>query len=245
MGCFDSTCSLTRTSIHVGDKVLIVAVPWNAQYAANTYEFGSLLGSHLRYVRENKEMREKFGMDHDVFPLKEPLRFHGVGEYNDYGTIEGFDNDAGSRDPGVQGSWWDYQFMVHYDALVAFMDGEEYEKAENKLDYLKRFTYKAMQARVQLFGHGLLGAQHYDIEEVQLQTKLADIVRATLNWKSQQLVQAAWENSELLDLDGKPIEEEPDVLELGTVIASYEAIETPLLNNYRFEYLEPDDEEDA
>ena len=138
MGSFDCTCAFTRTSISEGDPILLVALKPDVPLStANIF-----MGLHQE----------------DVF------RFIGIGEYDSYGTIEGFDNEVEGSD------WWDHQFMVHRPVAEALL-GYKLKKSM-KDSHLKdaaiTLIKKAYTARIQLEG-GLVGAQYFDKAEIELQ----------------------------------------------------------------------------
>ena len=95
------------------------------------------------------------------------FRFIGIGEYDSYGTIEEFDNDVEG------GDWWDHQFMVHRpvaEALLRYKLKKSMKDSQLK-DAAITLIRMAHTARVQL-ECGLVGAQYFDKEEIDLQLLL-------------------------------------------------------------------------
>lgn len=167
MGSFDATCAYTRTAIRGGDEVLMVAL------STGTYMRDSLLDTYnlLNYWHNYRRRKEEY---------KPPYRFIGLGVYNSYGTIEGFDNVIEDR---VAGGWADYQFLVHRSVaegllghqLTPGLPSESYEGVAFKLIEI------AFQARIQLKGNHLVGEQHVDEDVILLQRKVLALASDVLD----------------------------------------------------------------
>lgn len=160
MGCFDSTCAFSRTSVHYGDRILWVALHPNARIEDGTY---SLIRPHSS---------QKF-------------RFVELGIYNYYGCVEGFNVEDGLEN--VRGKdWWDYQFIVHESVANGLLDKplSDYRSLEVAANQLLIIAH---QARIQVLGHNLLGSQCFDRDEVELQRKLLHLTSEVLDRKEAQL----------------------------------------------------------
>lgn len=167
MGVFDHTCALTRTSISGPEPVLLLALHWKDRHLASNYE--------LSYMLRRSKTRD----------LNELFRFYGTGDYDDRGTVDEFDHVAGCPE---NDRWWNYQFLCHLDAVTQFM-GCSYQQADDKLDFLETFVEQCSRARVELFGHNLLGEQLFDQEELDLQNKLHRVTGEMLLRKQHQLAE--------------------------------------------------------
>lgn len=170
MGCFDSTCAFSRTAIHCGDEVLLVALDYNNAYRKDLLETYRLMNQLFDYKRRKKAGR--FDSRYD----KSPFRFIGVGIYNDYGSIEGFDNDIPNK---IEGSWWDYQFFVHKSVAEGLLDRslDLNNLEEDAIELIEL----AFIARVQLKGNAILGAQYFDKNEIDIQRKLTTLTNLVLD----------------------------------------------------------------
>jgi hypothetical protein len=160
MGCFDSVCPFSRTSIHVGDEVLLVALNPNLYENALT----------------------TYGLIARTFE-KEKFRFIGIGKYNDYGTIEGYDSREDLK-PGVP--YWLYQFMVHRSVAEGLLE-KNLDDFNDLKDAAEELIEIAFTARTQLIYETLLGEQYFDEEELRIQYKLLELTKEVLDRKSEYL----------------------------------------------------------
>ncbi|GGJ47141.1 hypothetical protein [Deinococcus roseus] len=165
MGVFDHTCALTRTSISVRDPVMLVALHWTDRDLASTHKLLEML--------DRPPTRD----------LNQLFRFCGSGTYDDRGSVGHFDHMEGCT---ADDFWWNFQFMCHLNAVTDFM-GESLQQAEDPFSYLQTFLKQCSQARIELFGHNLLGEQLFDQHELDLQTKLHRITGEVLLRKQKQL----------------------------------------------------------
>ena len=149
MGSFDATCAFSRTGITVDDEVLLVATH------TNDWDTSTLMGYWDKYEFSHQQLKPQF---------ESPFRFIGVGLYDDYGAIEGFDNQV------AEGDWWEYQFMVHRTIAETLLD-RPLNLANLEDDALQLIDI-ARLLRIQLQGTGLLGSQFIELEEMEMQRKL-------------------------------------------------------------------------
>lgn len=147
MGCFDATCTFTRTAIRYGDEVLLVGVkPFWDKTPLTTYN----LLNHIN--------------DEDV------IRFAVVGKYNDYGFIEDESLDKSQGlDVGYCFSNW--QFLVHLEIVEGLFNCKLRSLPDLKY-IVQPLVSVARQARIELITTFLLGYQFSDPEEVELQKKI-------------------------------------------------------------------------
>ena len=195
MGCFDCTCALTRTSIHSGDEVLYVQV--TSKYNANTYnllqEFYRIESErrHLAELREQPTDDERYSIFLDLQEARAVFNGHiAIGIYNDYGSIEGYDNDE-DLPKGV--NWDEVQFMIHREAAEIFL-GEKLDPGR-LMEQLKMLVVACFTARIQLFGHYLLGAQHFDTDELRLQDLVVEATQAMIEAK-RDYIRTYWEDDD-------------------------------------------------
>lgn len=169
MGCFDSTCAFSRTAIHYGDEVLLVALNYNLyrEDLLQTYNLSNRLFDYRERKKEGK--LDPPGYD------RNPFRFIGVGIYNDYGSIEGFDNSIPDRTK----LWSDYQFLVHKSIAEGLLNRPL--NLENLEEDATELIDLAFIARVQLKGNHTLGAQHFDKDEINIQRKLIALTSLVLD----------------------------------------------------------------
>lgn len=172
MGCFDATCAFTRTSVHCGDEVLLVGIrprePFPRWDTYNLSEDIALIidvaNSFDNEVRKNNYLKVKF-----------PVRFTVIGTYDDYGSVkinnERFDNEVGLDE---KYAYYDWQFFVHKQ-VVDRLIGCTVTNYDNLTDVVQKLVNIAMLARIQLSGNCLLGQQHYDKQELQLQRELLNV----------------------------------------------------------------------
>lgn len=179
MGCFDSTCAITRTAIHVGDEVLIVGIkPVGEAQSFNTYDLCEALAFHLDV---KKQMVGQACRD-DYTVSCSPLRFVAIGTYNDYGSIEGLEQEQGLNQ---EYNWWDWQILVHKEVVDSLL-GRVVERTDDLLEVVLELVGKANRARIQLYT-GLLGAQHYDEAELDLQKEICELTLEQLHKKFDRL----------------------------------------------------------
>jgi hypothetical protein len=107
------------------------------------------------------------------------IRHVAIGIYDDYGSIEGFDNE----DSVTRRDWMEFQFMIHRKAAELFL-GESLDP-NSLFDQLDRLVEKCFSARIQLFGHHLIGAQHFDREELALQELVIEATQLMINEKKE------------------------------------------------------------
>lgn len=181
MGSFDWTCAFSRTAISYGDEILLVAL--------STYE--------------NLD-KSTYGLLFTNVPIDRKYRFIGIGNYNDYGTIDEFENDVS----GVEGNWWDYQFMVHSSVAEGLL-GKPLKTYPDLSVAVEKLLDIAHTARIQVMHNDLLGTQFYDREEIELQRKVLSLTLEILDRKDKELAEVEAEYDEYENWDD---EEENEAL---------------------------------
>lgn len=195
MGCFDSTCAFSRTSVHHGDEVIMVVT--KANYIKDTYN----LGQRVYEYQESRARARENANDPEYIKLwqpRSPFVYIGIGIYNDYGSIESFDIDP-LKD---KGEFWDYHFFCHKSVAEGLVDATITE--ENLEAAVIKLVGIAFLARIQLFGNTLLGEQYYSKDEIILQRKLSKLRESVLDRQWEYLKQYDEEDEvEPNDIEGE------------------------------------------
>ena len=148
MGCFDSTCSVTRMPVHVDDKVLLVCVEGKFRiHLATTYELANVI-YRARYESSRPWQDEVITSLHQYNP--EYSVFFGT--YNDYGWIEEEDRIRGIEGEDIS------TFFIHKWVVDEICGCNSQTMPE--LEMLEKLCRFAFLARIQLFGNHLLGEQY-------------------------------------------------------------------------------------
>jgi hypothetical protein len=111
MGCFDSTCAVSNYPVHHGDKVICFYLSkfesdmynngkWGGKYGGgNTYSLMQFIGGFLnrkKYAEEElidpnlSEIHREYL--EETIRIEYPFTDIVIGEYNDYGDVEGIDH---------------------------------------------------------------------------------------------------------------------------------------------------------
>ena len=187
MGCFDSTCSVTKTPVHVGDEVLMVCIQdqpgipnltgiGHARGHASTYE---MLQDF--YLDREREDRPEWMAKPEV-ERERRLKFHGYvmlfGIYNDYGWLE----DVPKKETAPSGErFWEgdneFKFFVHKSVVDRIVGSDS--KALPIIDVVEKVSKFAWSARVELFHHHLLGEQYgvYSKQEKEAHQLLIELTQ--------------------------------------------------------------------
>lgn len=185
MGCFDSTCAFTRTSVSCGDEVLLVGIKPREPYPRwDTYNLADDIYRFNITTKQNEEMIElekKYeGLTLTKYDVYNPIRFAVIGSYDDYGSVEvnneRFDNETGLDE---KYTYYDWQFFVH-KSVVDSLIGYTVTNYDNLTDVVTKLVNLAFIARIQLACNCLLGQQHYDKQEIELQRKLLNLTDTVL-----------------------------------------------------------------
>lgn len=199
MGCFDSTCALTRLPIHHEDEIVYVEYRciWSNKtrdLKTSTYDLlhyssaAFQIPEHeLKYIRESET---EFCKRHPEFAdeleriiserVASTLEYargkivivHGA--YNDYGGIgESWNNEAIFPPDDIRQE--NVYFFVHKFAWQAYSGENDYETLYN-------LNRAAMDARIELFScNRPLGQQYSGSEYVEAYTKIRDITGAIID----------------------------------------------------------------
>lgn len=176
MGCFDSTCAFTRTSVSAGDEVLLVGIrPREPFTSFDTYNLANEIYAYNVNIEYEEKVEELGRKNSERIQHYNPIRFSVIGTYDDYGSVEvntkRFDNEVDLDD---KYTYYDWQFFVHKAVVEKLLD-IIIDEQTNLVDVVKELVKLAMLARIQLSGNCLLGQQHYDKQELQLQRKLLNV----------------------------------------------------------------------
>lgn len=191
MGCFDSTCAFTRTSVSAGDEVLLVGIrPREPFTSFDTYNLANEIYAYnvnIEYEEKVEELGRKNSIDFgERIQHYNPIRFSVIGTYDDYGSVEvnneKFDNETGLDE---KYTYYDWQFFVHKQ-VVDTLIGYTVTNYDNLTNVIQKLVNIAMLARIQLAGNCLLGQQHYDRNEIELQRKLLNVTDRILADKLQE-----------------------------------------------------------
>lgn len=167
MGCFDATCAVSRTAIGCGDRVL--AIWTEVKHIRGTYDLVSEVWHRRQGEKDDsaeqlRKLAEKHPDDLSLGKLAASLtkldelrhcRVHWCwGTYDDYGGVNEFET------PGLV-------CLVHRRVAEDLVKIGGYKSDELDGDPLMRFLGACSAARIQLFGHELLGVQHGDLAEAR------------------------------------------------------------------------------
>jgi hypothetical protein len=176
MGDFDVTCAITRTAITSGDEVMVIVVPFRVDekngkekrhpYLSHTHNIMNHLSFAQRQIEDRSNIRVvedyKEFMREQIEPWLSEIKIF-YGSYDSYGWLNGTPDELKYSD-------WDCAF-IHKDVVDEIV--KEYhesfmEKLPKDYDTLLAVIYFAFLARIQIFGHFLLGQQYGLYEQTEL-----------------------------------------------------------------------------
>jgi len=189
MGCFDSTCALTRVAVHHGEPVYAVLWrPHKEVFSDKTYEpQRSTYKLLVDVLRKEASWREEYRyMPYDDRPkewgvwAKYVTLYHGA--YDDYGWIEGVDRPEGIP---RHSEWYFFahERVVHKICKVY----EDVPLDGDPLEIVKAIAVFAYKTRTPLFAQDwLLGEQYGTYRERFDQRLLLEMTKELLDYKDEE-----------------------------------------------------------
>jgi len=209
MGCFDSTCAITRTAIHHGDLCYLFWWP-NEKRLGETYIPMRSTYEGIQSFRKtsNTMARLRLFLDRDdglppvtdeeldALPLEWDSRIkHYVvlrGTYNDYGWLDEYPENDDFREEWRSGAKVASCFFVHASIVEYICNRIGVDINGDPLDVARAIHVFAHIARIQLYWPDLLlGAQYFDQDELLAQSELllltANIIRSRAEYLRDEL----------------------------------------------------------
>lgn len=195
MGSFNYTCAITRTAISNGDPVLYAQLNMS-EYTTYEIKQRFLNSESNKRILDADDSKEEWMTRLLKIQYEQSCRFIRhlvIGNYNDSGSVEEYNpNSKLDKDE----HWWECQFIVHAAAAEALI-GESLDPSKLK-EQFRTLVWNAHLARIQLFGHNLLGQQEYDIDELNMQEKVLEVTKEIITSKRQ------WREGERYEDDWEP-----------------------------------------
>jgi hypothetical protein len=171
MGCFSLSCCITRTEIRVGEPVLVVFMrpTYNSIPGTRRFSTNSVLSAHPineRFWNNNQSCGEFLHL--------------AVEDYDDYGNVPSHVQEETS-------SWWDFQFIAHKSVCENLLGRELGEGVQLEKDFFELIRI-CNKARIEVY-HDLLGFQHLEQEELDLQELVHKETGRMLAIKKEQLME--------------------------------------------------------
>ena len=175
MGCFDSTCAVTRTAVHHGDEVLMVCIrdmphvvfsgQTHSRRKASVYEL--LIDTRLEGIdgEDLPEWKQKPEEER-----RHRLNFYGyvmrLGIYNDYGWLEDLEQPETAPD-GKRYYEGDntFKFFIHKSVVDEILGCDS--SSLDIINVVRKIAEFAYDCRVELYHSHLLGEQYGGSSEVE------------------------------------------------------------------------------
>jgi hypothetical protein len=166
MGCFSSSCCITRTEIHVGEPILVAFMKPTCMDILIEFTTNNVLSS---YALNEYNWKQNLTCGNFLHL--------GVELYDDYGSVP--------KETLPYGSWWYYQFIAHRSVCENLLGRELGEDLQLEKDFYELISI-CNKARIEVF-HDLLGFQTLEREELELQELVHKETGRMLALKKQQL----------------------------------------------------------
>lgn len=177
-------CSITGTPINNGDEILMFAVNhWQPTHGI--YNLMSQMSLIVRTVKgKNEALLRGLTVQADFHKrnIFNPFSIFRYGIYDSYGSVEGFQHEVEIDDVV-------YIHKPVVDFILQDRKGLEpdgVDGLDERVRVVYHLTYFCFLARKELFS-GLVGQQHYNLEEILNQAKILKLTSDLLKDKAREL----------------------------------------------------------